>query len=128
MLDTLLPIHEGFKRGELIYMVTGNSNRSDELLDISIDELGRPRYDEVAEFEADLWKARENALVSGYAGLRMNLDFNKDTNCKSDDLNDVMLFDVKYTMKIIHLCDQVVVRKKGSTAIIMLKDRYGRIH
>jgi|688.fasta_scaffold957386_3 hypothetical protein len=126
MLDTLLHIHEGFKRGEVICMVTGNSDRSDELLDVTIDEIYRP-YEDLQGFESRLWATRENALIDGYAGLRMNLDLEDDTNVTSGVLEDCTVLDVKYTMKIIHLCDQVVVRKKGSTAFIMLKDRYGRI-
>jgi hypothetical protein len=108
----------------LICSVSGNSEK--ELLDVTIDEIGRP-YEDLYGFENRLWYASEQALIQGYLGLRMNLDLEDDTNVTSGVLEDCTVFDVKYTMKIIHLCDQVVVRKKGSTAFIMLKDRYGRI-
>lgn len=104
--------------------VSGNSEK--ELLDVTIDEIGRP-HEDLYGFENRLWYAREQALIQGYLGLRMNLDLEDDTNVTSGVLEDCMIFDVKYTMKIIHLCDQVLVRKKDSPAFIMLKDRYGGI-
>lgn len=123
-MDNLLM--ERIMEGGPLFAVFSCDNEK-ELLDVTIDEIGRP-YEDLQGFENRLWRARENALIDGYKGLRMNLDLDEDTTCKSGDLNDVLVFDVKYTMKIIHLCDQVVVRKRGSTAFVMLKDRFGGIH
>lgn len=116
MLETVM------KRGTPLAIVCGGSYRPKELLDVTIDEIGRP-YEDYRGFERRLELARENALYDGYAGLRMNLDLKDDTTCKSDDLFDVSIFDVRYSMKIVQLCTQVIVRKKGSNNFIMLKDR-----